>query len=37
VAYESGYVDQSHMSRWLKQLVGRTPAAIALDKTAETD
>lgn len=37
VAYESGYVDQSHMNRWLKQLVGRTPAAIALDKTAKTD
>lgn len=29
VAYESGYVDQSHMTRWLKQIVGSTPAAIA--------
>jgi hypothetical protein len=29
VAFESGYVDQSHMTRWLKQIVGRTPSEIA--------
>jgi hypothetical protein len=37
VAYESGYVDQSHMTRWLKQIVGRTPAAIASEQNSPTD
>jgi transcriptional regulator GlxA family with amidase domain len=32
VAFEAGYVDQSHMTRWLKQIVGRTPGEIARDK-----
>jgi AraC-like DNA-binding protein len=29
VAFESGYVDQSHMTRWLRQIIGRTPSEIA--------
>lgn len=29
VAVESGYVDQSHMTRWLKHIIGRTPSEIA--------
>lgn len=37
VAYESGYVDQSHMTRWLKQIVGRTPAAIARENDSQVD
>lgn len=32
VAFEAGYVDQSHMTRWLKQIVGRTPGEIAREK-----
>jgi AraC-like DNA-binding protein len=35
VAFEAGYVDQSHMTRWLKQIVGRTPGEIARDKTPQ--
>lgn len=37
VAHESGYVDQSHMTRWLKQIVGRTPAAITRESDSPAD
>lgn len=29
VAVEAGYVDQSHMTRWLKHIIGRTPSEIS--------
>lgn len=32
VAFDAGYVDQSHMTRWLKHLIGRTPGEIAANK-----
>jgi AraC-like DNA-binding protein len=35
VAFESGYVDQAHMTRWLKQIVGRTPGVIAREDDAQ--
>jgi AraC-like DNA-binding protein len=39
VAFEAGYADQPHMTRWLKQIIGRTPAEIARteDTSSTTD
>ena len=34
VAHEAGYADQSHMTRWLKHMIGQTPRDIAKHTSA---